>query len=129
MPEDEELEFLKRKKLQELQRRLARRQEAAAGARSEDRGGALRGALVGRAWEVLMAARRQYPKAAERIEMALASSLSSGKIRGPITGEQLLWLFRYLGLDVRLETKIKIYEHGELKSIAEKLREEGRSPL
>ncbi len=123
MPEDEELELLKRRKLQEIQRRLAMGQETIEGPRGEDRGAALRGVLVGRAWEVLAAARRQYPRAAESVEAALAKAISEGKIRGPITGEQLLWLFRYLGLNVRLETRIRIYEHGELKSIAEKLRE------
>lgn len=123
MSEDRELELLKRKKLQEIKRRLAMRQEAGEADRGEDREGLLRRALVGRAWEVLMAARRQYPKAAERVEAALAKAISEGRIKGQITGEQLLWLFRYLGLDVRLETRIMIYEHGELKSIADKLKE------
>lgn len=125
MPEDEELELLKRKKLREIQRRLAMKQEAAEGPKGDERGRALREALIGRAWEVLMAARRQYPMAAERVEAALAKAISEGRIKGPITGEQLLWLFRYLGLNVRLETRIRIYEHGELKSIAEKLKGEG----
>lgn len=124
MSEEEELELLKRRKLQEIQRRLATRQEAIEKPKGEDREVALRGALVGRAWEVLMAARRQYPRAAERVEAALARAISEGRIKGPITGEQLLWLFRYLGLNVRLETRIRIYEHGELKSIAEKLKGE-----
>jgi DNA-binding TFAR19-related protein (PDSD5 family) len=123
LSEDRELELLKRKKLQEIKRRLAMRQEAGEADRGEDREGLLRRALVGRAWEVLMAARRQYPKAAERVEAALAKAISEGRIKGQITGEQLLWLFRYLGLDVRLETRIMIYEHGELKSIADKLKE------
>ncbi len=123
MSEDRELELLKRKKLQEIKRKLAMRQEAGEADRGEDREGLLRRALVGRAWEVLMAARRQYPKAAERVEAALAKAISEGRIKGQITGEQLLWLFRYLGLDVRLETRIMIYEHGELKSIADKLKE------
>ncbi|MEM2226972.1 MAG: DNA-binding protein [Candidatus Bathyarchaeia archaeon] len=124
MAEDEELELLKRKKLQEIQRRLAMKRDSVEKPEGEDRGEALRKALVGRAWEVLMAAKRQYPRAAERVEAALARAISEGKIKGPITGEQLLWLFRYLGLNVRLETRIRIYEHGELKSIAEKLRGE-----
>jgi DNA-binding TFAR19-related protein (PDSD5 family) len=123
LSEDRELELLKRKKLQEIKRKLAMRQEAGEADRGEDREGLLRRALVGRAWEVLMAARRQYPKAAERVEAALAKAISEGRIKGQITGEQLLWLFRYLGLDVRLETRIMIYEHGELKSIADKLKE------
>ena len=38
------------------------------------------------------------------------------------TGEQLFGLLRQIGLDVRLDTKIQVLEHGELKSLADKFR-------
>jgi len=40
-----------------------------------------------------------------------------GKLKGPITAEQLLWLLRSLGINVRLETKIQVYESGELNRL------------
>jgi len=78
--------------------------------------------LIGRALEVLNAAERQYPEAIPQIERALAQLISTGKLKGPVNGAQLLWFFKRLGLSVRLETRIRISEHGELKTIEEKLK-------
>jgi len=79
--------------------------------------------FVGRAWEVFRAAETQYPKIARNVKEAFVQLYQKGKFKGLITGEQLLWFFRDLGLNVRLETKIRILESGELKTLAEKLRE------
>lgn len=81
-------------------------------------------ALRGRAWEVLEAAERQFPEAARRVREALAQLVSEGKLKGPITGEQLLHLLRSLGLNVRLQTEIRVLEDGRLKSLGEKLGRE-----
>lgn len=78
--------------------------------------------LVGRAWEVYYAARQQYPAIADQIFRELAELVRMGQLKGPITGEQLYGLLRQIGLDIRLETKIQVLEHGELKSIADKFR-------
>ena len=80
--------------------------------------------FVGRAWEVWNTAEAQYPEVTERLAGAIASLVEAGRLSGPITGEQLYSFFRRIGLRVRLKTKIRIYEGGELKSIADKLREE-----
>lgn len=80
--------------------------------------------FVGRAWEVWSAAEAQYPAVTEKIAGAMASLIEAGRLAGPITGEQLYSFFRRLGLRVRLKTKIRIYESGELKTIADKMREE-----
>jgi DNA-binding TFAR19-related protein (PDSD5 family) len=56
------------------------------------------------------------------LEAELAKLVRDGKLKGPVTAEQLLWLFRSLSLDVRLDTKIQVYESGELKSLADKFR-------
>lgn len=79
--------------------------------------------FVGRAWEVFHAAERQYPTIVQKVKEVLAQLFLQGKFKTQITGEQLLWFFRDLGLNVRLETKIRILESGELKTLAEKLRE------
>lgn len=80
--------------------------------------------LVGRAWEVLDAAERQYPAPTRLLEKELAKMIEAGRLKGPIGAEQLMWLFRSLGLDVRIETKIQVLESGELKTLASKLRGE-----
>ena len=121
MPEDSELEQLKRRKLAAMQKRWkasVRRKEKEA----ENPKTTLSRALVGRGLEVLNVAEQQYPKIIPKIVEALAKQISSGQLKGTVNGEQLLWFFRRLGLNVRLKTRIRILEHGELKSIEEKLR-------
>lgn len=80
--------------------------------------------FTGRAWEVLRAARFQYPQAAREIERALVRLILSGRVRSKITGEELYGLFYRLGFRVHLETRIRVLEHGKLKSLEEKIREE-----
>jgi DNA-binding TFAR19-related protein (PDSD5 family) len=123
MSEDTELERLKRQRLAKMQKMIsARQQQAQAGANKTDPSSVMQKVFVGRAWEVYYAAKRQYPRIAEQILQELAQLVQKGQLRGKITGEQLYGLLREIGLDVRLETKIQVLEHGELKSIADKFR-------
>jgi DNA-binding TFAR19-related protein (PDSD5 family) len=78
--------------------------------------------FVGRAWEVFHNARAQFPAVMEKIASEMARLISEGKLKGPISGEQLLWFLRSIGLDVRMKTRIQYYESGELKSLADKLK-------
>jgi len=121
MSDDSELERLKRQRLAEMQRMLnAKQQQAETGKLEPTK--LLEKVFVGRAWEVYYAAKRQYPRIAEQIFDELAELNKTGRLRGKITGEQLYGLLRQIGLDVRLETKIQVLEHGELKSVADKFR-------
>lgn len=126
MSDDLELERLRRRKLAELRRRLAEQVksgEAGVSSKAElSVDEILRKVFVGRAWEVLAAAEAQYPRIASEIKKGLAFLVREGRVKGPISGEELMWFFRRLGLRVRLETKIRFLESGELKSLAEKLR-------
>ncbi len=129
---DMELERLRRRRLAELRKRFAEKEEKAEQEEKIDESSKgelsvdeiLRRVLVGRAWEVLAAAEAQYPRVVFEIKKGLALLVREGKIRGTVSGEQLMWLFRRLGLRVRLETRIRISESGELKTLAQKLREE-----
>jgi len=122
MDEDAELEKLKRERLAQMQRRMTAKQQAeTAPARLEPRQ-ILERVFVGRAWEVYHAARAQYPGIADQIFQELAELVQSGKLRTKINGEQLFGLLREIGLDVRLDTKIQVLEHGELKSLGDKFR-------
>lgn len=121
MPKDEELELLRRRRMVEMMKRLrAEREEKG---KREDPKRILRRILTDRAWEVLKAAESQYPEVTRRIEEQLAHLVSKGELEAPILGGQLLWLFRYLGMHVRLETRIRFLEHGKLKRMGDKLKE------
>jgi DNA-binding TFAR19-related protein (PDSD5 family) len=125
MPEDSELDRLKLRRMQEMQRRLREQEETKAKAPDQKQPrprDVLKTILVGRAWEVLNAAAAQFPEPTRALERELARLVREGKLKGPVTAEQLMWLFRSLGLDVRLETKIQVLESGELKSLADKFR-------
>lgn len=139
---DAELERLKHRWIVKMMRRLQAREAEEAKRReregkrigrllakgaeerreTEDPKKVLSKVLVDRAWEVLEAAEQQYPKVTRSLEAGLARLVSAGKLKGPITGGQLLWFFRRLGMSVRLERRIRVLEHGELKTIGEKLR-------
>jgi DNA-binding TFAR19-related protein (PDSD5 family) len=126
MSDDQHLELLKRRRLQEMRRRLLLNKTVELEEKSgeaEDPRQVLRKAFVGRGLEVWEAAEQQYPMVTRRIMPALLSLIKAGKLRERITGEQLYWLFSRLGLRIRLNTKIRISEKGELKTIADKLRE------
>ncbi|HKM75199.1 MAG TPA: DNA-binding protein [Candidatus Bathyarchaeia archaeon] len=120
MSDDIELERIKRQRLVEMQKSLAKKQEVKPKTFNSEE--ILRKIFVGRAWEVYSAARQQYPTVADQIFRELAMLVQSGRLRGQITGEQLFGLLRQIGLDVRLDTKIQVMEHGELKSLGDKFR-------
>jgi len=123
MSEDSELERLKARKIREMQQRLREQEEQrTSDQRQPAPREALKRILVGRAWEVLHAAETQYPGPTRTLERELARLVNEGRLKGPVSAEQLLWLFRRLRMNVRLETKIQVYESGELKSLADKFR-------
>jgi DNA-binding TFAR19-related protein (PDSD5 family) len=123
MSEDTELERIKRQRLAEMQKILsARQQQAQAATNKLEPKQVLQRVFVGRAWEIYNAAMQQYPRIAEQVFRELAQLVQAGELQGKITGEQLYGLLRQIGLDIRLDTKIQVLEHGELKSIADKFK-------
>jgi DNA-binding TFAR19-related protein (PDSD5 family) len=120
------MELWKRKRLLEMRRLMlekeAAKQKPEKNVEEDDPKKILEKLLVGRAWEVLHAAEWQYPAIAEKVKAAFVQLSKQGKLKGQITGEQLLWFFRDMGLNIRLETKIRVLESGELKTLADKLR-------
>ena len=122
MPKDEELELLRRRRMGELIKRLQTK-DAEERREKVDSKRVLSRILTDRGWEVLKVAENQYPEATRQIEEHLAHLVSKGELEGPVRGEHLLWLFRSLGMKVRLETRIRFLEHGKLKTIGEKLKE------
>jgi len=125
---DRELELLRRKKHLELRRKIERKAqmetERAEKDQAVDPKEVLNHFLIDRAWEVLNAAKSQYPQEARQVEKTLVKLISERKITSKISGEELYGLFLRLGLRVHLETRIQILEHGRVKSLEEKIKEE-----
>jgi DNA-binding TFAR19-related protein (PDSD5 family) len=128
MSEDKKLEIWRRRRILEMKKKMLSKKieeekkniekPDAVEKSVED---SLKNILKGRSWEVLETARRQFPKETARLEKELVRLSSTGEIKG-ITGEQLLWIFRALGLNVRMNIKIRVHEDGKLKTISEKIR-------
>ena len=79
--------------------------------------------LYDRADEVLELAELQFPQETKLIIVKLLDLLKSGNLRKRISGRELLFLFKSVGLNIRLNTNINISEHGKTFSISEKLKE------
>lgn len=123
MPEDEELELLKMRKLKEMWVKLAPRKGAVEERKEEGPREILVKNLVGRGLEVLEAAEAQFPEEAKVVVNELAKLIKEGKVAGPITGEELYYVFINLGLRVKMSTKIYYEERGERKGLSDFLRE------
>ena len=123
---DEELERLKRRKMLELRRRMMQesaKAEEAEPLKEPSPREILDGRFKGRAWEVYRAAEAQFPAVMPQIERVLVDGIRQGKIRDRIDGESLFRFLRQVGVPVRLQTHIRYKEHGELKTIGQRMKE------
>ena len=127
---DKELERLKQKKLEELKRKMFLNQlkEKEPVLETEPTKEPTNEEILGkyfrnRAWEVWNAAKYQYPQVIPKIEAMLVETIKQGKIRDYIDGANLMGFFRQIGTPVRLDTKIRVSEHGELKTLEQKIKE------
>ena len=117
---DDELERLRRRRLSQLNNRfLTRKQEKKEQISNID---LLNKVFVDRGWEVFRATQAQYPQVAKRLGDILVQLVSSGRLK-QVSGPELYYLLRKMGLRVKLKTTIRISEHGKLKSIEEKMKE------
>lgn len=132
---DAELERLKARRLAEMRER-AKRLEAAKGEKGEAGAKAAaparrspREALVSslghRGLEVLEAAERQYPAQAPPVVDELGWMVMHGQLPGGLDGGGLLYVFRSVGINVRLNTKISVEQDGRMVSISDRLSRSG----
>jgi DNA-binding TFAR19-related protein (PDSD5 family) len=127
---DDELERIKQRRLREMQRKMLLQQSQAAGPKKQEAGRApsnaevLGGVFQGRAWEVYNASKEQFPQVMLEVERILVDGVKAGKVNQKIDGESLVGFFRQIGLNVRLNTQIRFAEHGELKTLEQKLKSE-----
>ena len=116
-----ELRAIRRRKIKELQRNFENKQtEEQTDKVNDDE--VLSQIFCGRAWEVFNTANYQYPKATNRIKAILVNLALSDRLK-EVTGEQLYIFLKKLGLEIRLNTKIRFTEHGKLKTLADKIKE------
>jgi DNA-binding TFAR19-related protein (PDSD5 family) len=122
-----EMELLRQKRALELRKKMILSQEKPAAVPVEapklSPREIIQKILTGRGAEVLDTARRYYPREVGIIEENLARLIDSGRLKGPVSGEELYSFLRRVGLNFSMDTKIRVKEHGELKTLEEKFRE------
>ncbi len=128
MSEDSELEKLKAKRLAEMQKNIsfqssAKQQEEKTAKPQETK--TTREILVPRlgyrGLEVLQNAESQFPNETKLVVEKLAELIKNGEIDEMIDGGKLLLLFRSVGLNIRMQTKINVEQDGKFVSLSDKL--------
>ena len=127
MSDDSELERLKAKRLAEMQKNISSKQETEKTKEHpkeivENPRDSLVGILGFRGLEVLENAESQFPNETKIIVNQLSQLIKTGEINETIDGGKLLALFRSIGINIRMETKINIEQDGKFVSLSDKLR-------
>ena len=128
MGEDPDIEILKAKKMQEIMQRMMKQKkkdniEKDIKKREPSEREILLSYLYDRGDEVLNLAESQFPSETRAIVSRIVELINSGEINRKISGGDLLSLFRTIGINVKINTTIKIEEHGKYMSFAEKLKQ------
>ncbi len=128
--EDSELERLKAKRLAEMQKNISIKQEVESDPEPEKEKiseTSSRDSLVEvlgfRGLEVLENAESQFPSETKMIIEKLSELIKTGEINKTnesLDGGRLLALFRTVGLNVRMNTKINVEQDGKFVSLSDK---------
>jgi DNA-binding TFAR19-related protein (PDSD5 family) len=102
--EDPDLRIIKARKMKELQRQAATQEKMKA--------------------RVLALAKSQFPIQTRAIVRKIVELIKAGEINQRISGGELLALFRSVGMNIRVNTSIRIEDHGKLVSFSDKLKYE-----
>jgi len=127
--EDKDLEKLQAKRLAEMRKNLSSQQEqekiAALQKEQRDKKPSSREIVIKRlgyrGLEVLQNAEQQFPKETQIVVLKLSELILSGDITEVLDGGNLLALFRSIGIDVRMKTKINVEKDGKFVSLSDKL--------
>jgi DNA-binding TFAR19-related protein (PDSD5 family) len=134
-PEDPDIAIIKARKLKELWKHAAMEKSKAALREHEQKPitktdkEIVSDYLYDRGGEVLSLAMTQFPTQTRIIIKRIADLIRLGEIQQRISGGELLALFRSMGISVRINTTIKIEDHGKLVSFSEKLKEQTQSTM
>ncbi len=131
--EDSELERLKAKRLAEMQKNISIKQnvksvpESTKESPTESVAETPRDMLIKilgfRGLEVLENAESQFPNETKMIVVKLSELIKSGEINPndeSLDGGKLLALFRSVGLNIRMATKINVEQDGKFVSLSDK---------
>ena len=126
--EDPELAIIKARKMKQLKEKAAlsekiREDEKKTNMTKMDDKEILLKYLYDRGDEVLRLADSQFPVQTRIIVKRIVELIKSGEIDSLISGGELLAIFRSVGLRVRVDTNIRIEDHGKYISFGEKLKE------
>jgi DNA-binding TFAR19-related protein (PDSD5 family) len=126
--EDPELAIIKARKMKQLKEKAAKIEKTKEDetktnmTKIDDREIVLK-YLYDRGDEVLRLAEAQYPVQTEIIIKRIADLIKSREMDSLISGGELLAIFRSVGLRIRVDTNIRIEDHGKFISFGEKLKE------
>ena len=126
--EDPELAIIKARKMKQLKEKAAliekiKEVETKTNVTKIDDKEILLKYLYDRGDEVLQLAELQYPVQTKIIVKRIVDLIKSGEIDSLISGGELLAIFRSVGLRIRVDTNIRIEDHGKFISFGEKLKE------
>ena len=124
--EDPELAIIKARKMKQLKEKAAlieKIKESKSDVKKVDDKELLLKYLYDRGDEVLDLAESQYPVQAKLIVNRIVELIKSGDLDSLISGGELLAIFRSVGLRIRVDTSIRIQEHGKFISMGDKLKE------
>lgn len=125
MSDNKELDLLMAKKMVEMKKRLAQKQEAPPPPpKKESSREIVMKKLVDRGEEVLLIAEQYYPEKTAMVIKYIAQLITSGTLEDNISGGELLWLFRNLGMHISVSTTIRVQKDGKFVSLGEKLKSE-----
>jgi DNA-binding TFAR19-related protein (PDSD5 family) len=124
--DDPDIERINARKLKELREKAAAFEKAKSSVPPKKRSAreVVSAYLYDRGGEVLSLAYAQYPAQTEAIVERIAELMQSGEITSRISGGELLALFRSVGLNVRVNTTIKVEDKGKLISFSDKLKQQ-----
>ena len=126
--EDAELAIIKARKMKQLKEKAAlsekiKEDEIKTNKTKIDDKEILLKYLYDRGDEVLRLADSQFPVQTRVIVKRIVELIKSGEIDSLISGGELLAIFRSVGLRIRVDTNIRIEDHGKYISFGEKLKE------
>jgi DNA-binding TFAR19-related protein (PDSD5 family) len=128
--DDPDIEIIKARKLKELREKAAAMEKSKASQKQQQQTPTkssreiLSGYLYDRGDKVLELAYTQYPVQTEAIVARIAQLILAGEITSRISGGELLALFRSVGLNIRVNTTIKVEDKGKFISFSEKLKQQ-----
>ena len=123
--EDRELELLKAKRLAEMRKNISSQSQKEQQKQPDSKPPSYRDVVIShlgyRGMEVLQNAESQFPNETKMVIERLGQLFHTGEVNEELDGGKLLALFRSVGINVRMQTKINVEQDGKFVSLSDKL--------